>query len=392
MKPAAARLFSIASVLNAVGGSGLSGLELSYAFACRGHSVIAIAYAETQVPAGWQHPNLEFIRVDPLVLNSIPSPPTVLSAVSALISAGRQRRIDVIHAHYAVTHGEIALLGRDALRSNAGGPVAVVTCRGTDITGYGSDPGTAPGLRYVLSAVDAVTFVSKGLRSRAVRDLGVDPASAVIPNFVPSLSPPSGQARPFVRPETDVVFVHVSTFRDIKRVPWIVTAFAAASATMSPATASLVLVGDGPNRNAAWRTAVDLGVADRVICTGTLPPTDVRAVIRECDALLLASTSEGCPRAVLEGMSEGKPIVATHAEGVDEMVEDGCTGLLAPTNGLSTYAASLTRIARDPRLAQRLGAAAKEVARTRYDTDMVVSEYEELYASLLVSRSAGARS
>ena len=103
------------------------------------------------------------------------------------------------------------------------------------------------------------------------------------------------------------------------------------------------MVGDGPTRSAAEELARDLGITNDVVFTGTVPPEQVREIIRQADVLLMASDAEGCPRAVLEAMAEAKPIIATNVDGLNEMIMDGHTGRLCPPGDLNLYAAAIGR-------------------------------------------------
>lgn len=119
--------------------------------------------------------------------------------------------------------------------------------------------------------------------------------------------------------------------------------------------ASLEVVGEGPCRGEWEALARSLGVADRVIFTGTLPPDELEQRMRAHDVFVLASRYEGLPHVLLEAMAAGLAVVATRAGGTAELVRDGDTGLLVEPNEEALYAA-LARLCRDAPLRQRLGA------------------------------------
>ena len=384
------RRLSIVTIVNAIGGSGLSGLELSTAYARRGHRVHVVTYPETSLPDQWQHPRLHLSPVEPIFIGSLPHPAVVLTMVSAVVNIARRESVDAIHAHYAVTHGEVAILSRDAIAAQINltttsqrsrQPVAIVTCRGTDISIFAADPRTAPGLRHILQSADAVTYVSTDLRQRSMEMLGVGAEASVIPNFVPQLVDTEADLAATPRmPNAGCVFVHVSTFRPIKRVSWMVEAFAQASRSLPTGAVRLALIGAGPTVQHVRSTAIREGVDDLVTFLGMVPPGQVRQLVRQADVAMMASDAEGCPRAVLEAMAEGKPVVATDVGGINNLVLDGKTGLLCPPGNLEGYAGNLLRLAQHPRLRMLLGEGARARAETMFSPDAVTSRYEQVIA------------
>jgi L-malate glycosyltransferase len=349
-----------------------------------------VTYAMNMLPRV-AHPNLDVHAVEPPFWAGTPYPDAVLCFASAIQSIAEESPLDIIHAHYAVTHGQAALLGRAAIVDNARhgsrqSPAVVITCRGTDITQFSKDARTAPALRYILRRADGLTFVSRGLQTAATCQLGLTQQGRVIPNFLPALTP-SATPRPHPFPEAfseSVVFFHVSRFQGIKNVSWIVRAFAAALARHRT-HATLLLVGDGPTREEAQRLAHELGIADHTAFLGTVPPEDVPDIIRRADVLLMASDAEGCPRAVLEAMSEAKPVIATDVDGLNEMVKDGETGRLCAPGDIDAYSTAIVEFAGDARTRRQLGLNGKAEAERRYSCDSVMSAYEDVYTDALAS-------
>src|SRR5262249_12238230 len=124
---------------------------------------------------------------------------------------------------------------------------------------------------------------------------------------------PRGDVQRSNRPQA----VHVSNFRPVKRVPWLIQAFARAT---EGTAAELVLVGDGPTRSESAETARKLGLSKRVRFLGerdALPE-----LLRPADVFLLSSSEESFGLSALEAMSCGVPVVATAVGGVPEVVID----------------------------------------------------------------------
>lgn len=368
------------------GGSGVVASELALALADRGHRVHLFSYAvpprlarssgsvEVHVAQGAPYPLFE-------------APPHDLAITSAILNVHEAEGLDVVHAHYALPHAMSAVLASHAASAVRPGPPprVVTTLHGTDITLVGRQPSYRPLLRYALEASDAVTAVSEDLAKRSVesfypRPEGAAPRVEVVPNFVdaeefqPS-GTPTGSGPPCA--------IHVSNFRPVKRVPWLVEAFVEASAGTE---ARLVLVGDGPDRDQAVLAARELGAAERISFLGerdVLP-----GLFTGADLFLLASTEESFGLSALEAMACGVPVVAPRVGGIPEVVSDGVTGWLSDPEDRAAYISSLREALSDSGARAARGEAARAVAVERFSLDSIVGRYESLYARLLQEDAA----
>ncbi|NJC74293.1 glycosyltransferase [Planosporangium thailandense] len=147
-----------------------------------------------------------------------------------------------------------------------------------------------------------------------------------------------------------------------------------------PAPPRVRLIGDGPQRAHLDQLCRGYGLDDVVEFAGGL--RGASRYLPEHQFAVLASHEEGLPNAVLEAMAAGLPVVATTVGGVPELITDGETGLLVPPHAPTELAAAIARLAGDPALRARLGAAAREAA-TAYSTPACVERHEALYRDLL---------
>jgi glycosyltransferase involved in cell wall biosynthesis len=113
--------------------------------------------------------------------------------------------------------------------------------------------------------------------------------------------------------------------------------------------------------------------------------TDVARVWREHHIAMLLSYREGLPRSLVEAAAAGRPIVATDVAGCREVVRDGEEGLLAPLGDSAATARALTRLAANPALRARMGAAANARFRQRFTADAVRQTVRNLYRTLVPS-------
>lgn len=139
----------------------------------------------------------------------------------------------------------------------------------------------------------------------------------------------------------------------------------------------LLFVGDGPyRRRLEGRGAVLAG-----------PRRDIPEILAASDIVALPSRfGEGCPNALLEAMAAGKPVVAAHTGGIPEVVAEGETGLLVPREDPEALRGALLRLAADPALRARMGAAGRERVAREFSVSRLVQSYEALYSELTASR------
>jgi len=367
------------------GGSGVVASELALTLAERGHAVHLFSHRVPPRLAASPGP------VQVHVSQGLPYPlfsstPHDLAITSAVLTQHRAHGLDVLHAHYALPHALSAIVARSAAMTDESRPAprVVTTLHGTDITIVGSDPSYAPLTQYLISGSDSATAVSRSLArdtehhfcTRTTTSCSIE----VIPNFVDveRFHPGAGGARGrrAGAPET----VHVSNFRAVKRVPWLVEAFAKAARGLE---ARLTLIGDGPERAVTERRVQELGIADRVRFLGmrdALPE-----LLAPADVFLLSSREESFGLSALEAMACGVPVVATAVGGVPEVIEPEKTGLLAPVDDQDLFAAHLRDLLSDRVRAREMGMRARDVVVERYGREQVVSLYEGLYRRVLAA-------
>lgn len=110
---------------------------------------------------------------------------------------------------------------------------------------------------------------------------------------------------------------------------------------------------------------------------------DVERLLAAADLLVFPSIVPHFARPVIEAGAMAKPVVASRIGGVDELVEDGVTGLLVPPGDVAALADAVRRVLLDPALAARLGAGGHERARRLYDADVHVRRIEAVYDRIL---------
>jgi glycosyltransferase involved in cell wall biosynthesis len=123
-----------------------------------------------------------------------------------------------------------------------------------------------------------------------------------------------------------------------------------------------------------------LGLTRNIRFLGT---TDqVWSLLKLCDVFCLLSRSEGMSNALLEAMASGLPCVASAVGGTPEMIEDGRSGYLVPSEDPDAAADRILRLLDDPEGARRMGAEGRCVVGERYSAqrmiDRIVASYDQL--------------
>jgi colanic acid/amylovoran biosynthesis glycosyltransferase len=148
------------------------------------------------------------------------------------------------------------------------------------------------------------------------------------------------------------------------------------------------IAGDGPLRSQLEALASELGIAGQVDFLGTVPHSRVPDLLRESDVFLLPSITaangdmEGVPISLIEAMASGLPVVSTRHSGIPELISHGHDGLLVDERDHEAIAASLTRLAKDIDLRQRLGASARATAIERRSLDSCTDRLHALLSAL----------
>jgi glycosyltransferase involved in cell wall biosynthesis len=145
--------------------------------------------------------------------------------------------------------------------------------------------------------------------------------------------------------------------------------------------ARLMLVGEGPEQAKIEEGIAQKNLGANVRLLGLRK--DVARLLPAADLFLLTSTSEGIPLTLIEAMAARLPVVSTNVGGVAEVVEEGRTGLLAPSGDDAALAERVLRLAADPSLRASMGAAGRDRARAIFSEKQMHGNYERLYHEML---------
>lgn len=153
---------------------------------------------------------------------------------------------------------------------------------------------------------------------------------------------------------------------------------------------SFVVVGDqDPDKADAILEPEIAAASDDVIFAGWRE--DIPEVLAAMDVFVLASWREGLPRSAVEAAAMGKPMVLTDIRGCREVVRDGVEGFLVPVRNPGRLAARIATMAGDEGLRDRMGAAALDRARDRFDEQKVTDIIVDAYMHLMRGKGLGTK-
>jgi glycosyltransferase involved in cell wall biosynthesis len=145
--------------------------------------------------------------------------------------------------------------------------------------------------------------------------------------------------------------------------------------------ATLIIVGDGSERERLRAEARRLGIDGRVIWQGW--SEDARSYLPSFDVFVLPSRFEGFPLAVLEAHLAETAVVATDVGSVSEAVLDGETGLLVPAADAHALTAAIRRLLAEADLRRQLAGRGRRLVLERFTADHMAHSFRALYDELL---------
>ena len=143
--------------------------------------------------------------------------------------------------------------------------------------------------------------------------------------------------------------------------------------------ATLVLVGDGPERATLERQAATLGISDRVRFEGW--HEDARNYLSAFDVFAHPSRLDTFPLVILEAMLARVPVVATPVGDVADAIVDGQTGLLVPADDPIALARMLRALLEEPDRRRALAERAREHA-LQWNPRHLAAQYQRVYAEI----------
>lgn len=332
--------------MRGIGGSERHLLTLLPALAERGYDVVFVGLDD---PAWNPSDFYGALDVPALRLRSDPL---------ALAQLLRSLHADVVHTHlvHADVYGGIAARLRGARLVS---------------TKHNDDPFRRGPFRHVERGLarlaDRIVAITDALRRFTVEQVGVPAAKVQTIHYGLDDLPAAWGENP---PDDVQGRILLSTSRLVRQKGIDVAIRALAELP----DATLVVLGEGPERPALEALARELGVAERVHLPGRVP--DVAAWLRRASVYVHPARWEGFGLGVLEAMLAGLPVVASNVSSLPELVANGETGLLVPPDDPSALARAIATVTHEQ------GIAGRERARREFSVTRMADRTAALYDAL----------
>jgi len=241
--------------------------------------------------------------------------------------------------------------------------------------------------------VERYVTVSRSLRDYLVQRVGIRPERITTicngvdtARFCPAPRKPAGVLPGPLLDDGLVVVGTVGRLQPVKDQQTLVRAFAdlVRESDDMAATARLLLVGDGPLRDALAQLVQSLGIAHLATFTGDR--TDVAQLLQCMDMFVLPSLAEGISNTVLEAMATGLPVLATRVGGNVELVRDGENGALFEPGDVGSLTALLARHVGDAATRRRHGERSRALALESFSLRAMVDGYRRAYDGLILGQ------
>ena len=361
------------------GGAGNASANIARHLVARGHEVLVLTVRHASLPHDeiWQ--GVRIVRVPALRKRMDRS--GLLEQVSFILVgslwAGRVLKTfpaQVVLAFFGVPAGPIAWM----MRKLHGIPY-MVSMRGGDVPGFRPyDFGTyhrlvAPFLRLIWRDAGCLVANSTGLRALALK---FDPIARIelVPNGVDleAFAPVAREWSPArLLSVGRLVYqkgldLAVRALADLKHLNW-----------------EWVIAGDGSFRPEFEKLCLELGIADRVKLVGWRSKPELTEHYNQANLFVFPSRHEGMPNAVLEAMSCGLPVLASHIAGNEELVLPDETGLLFPSESVADLQAALLELIPDAARRMQMGETGRARVKDLYSWEGVADQYAGLLAKMV---------
>jgi N-acetyl-alpha-D-glucosaminyl L-malate synthase BshA len=360
------------------GGSGVVATELGKALAQEGHKVHFITYSQP-TRLDFLNENLFYHEVEFHSYPLFEYPPYELALASMMVSVVKNEKLDLLHVHYAIPHASAAYMAKQILKTHGITIPVVTTLHGTDITLVGKDASYEPVVTFSINQSDGVTAVSEDLKRETLESFNITNEIEVIPNFIDLAKFKKQKKDHFKKaicPNDEVLVVHTSNFRKVKRVSDVIRIFAN---ILQEIPAKLLMIGDGPDRTKAEALCRELDICDDVRFLGKLEA--VEEVLSVADLFLMPSEKESFGLAALEAMACEVPIISSDTGGLPELNIQGVTGFLSPIGDIEDMTRKALFILDKNNLPKFKAAALKRAK--EFDITLILPQYEEYYQRIM---------
>lgn len=360
-----------------LGGSGVVATELGRLLADKGHN---IHFISSSMPFRLKkiHPRIFFHAVDVNHYSVFQYPPYDLSLASKIAEVVKREKLDILHAHYAIPHAICAILAKQMVDSDV---KVVTTLHGTDISVLGMDHSLQPLIKFGIEKSDYVNAVSDSLANETNELIHPDKHIYTVHNFIDEnvyKKQPEAAFKHDLGIDNEKVLIHVSNFREVKRVHDIIQVF---HKVQQAVPSKLLLVGDGPEMSSVCELVDSLQLQDQVLFLGK--QDNVHELYSISDLMLLLSEKESFGLVLLEAMACGVPCIGTNIGGIPEVIVHEETGYICNLGDIEEISHRAISLLQDSELHNQFSNNSLNLVHEKFQSSKIISQYEDIYYNLI---------
>ena len=321
------------------------------------------------------------------------APLLFLAARHAFLRLVRERKPDMLHAHWILPNGYIA-----AQVSRATGVPLIIQLHGSDVFTAEKNALFRQMARFAARQAAYIVSPSPDLTAR-LGAIGIDTGKVgLVPNTVEasfSIDVSADDVRELREklaiPPHHCIVLAMGRMVHVKGFDYLLEAFSAVAREHSDVT--LVLAGGGVLLDSMKERAHLLGISERVVMPGAVMRDDVPRYFRMADLFVAPSIRhesgavDGLPVVVPEAMAAGLPIVASDVGGIPVLVKDGKTGFLVRERDAAALAAAIGRLIADSGLRREFGDRGRRIVERSVNYDTVADYFVALYDAIAVKKT-----
>jgi sugar transferase (PEP-CTERM/EpsH1 system associated) len=306
--------------------------------------------------------------------------PSLLTAIKKIYKACKDGQYHIVHSHGFTTM--LASYLATKLTNTA------VMMNGEHGTLYYSSFKQRLLQKWLFRSMDINLTVSSELKSKIQQEfsLSLDNFKPIINGvdshvFKPELSSTIRSELNIL--DQDIIIGSVGRLVSVKNYPSLIKAFS--QVYKNNAHTHLVLAGDGHERSALEQLTDQLNLKNRIHFLGSRD--DIPNVMNGFDLFVLPSFSEGLSNTLLEAMSCGVPVIASHVGGNPEIVKTDVSGFLYPSDDVNALAELLSTLCNSPSHIKKLSVLARKHIVNNYSLMSMVNNYETVYEQQLSTKN-----
>jgi len=320
------------------------------------------------------------LKTEPISLIQVPL--FILSQFVSVINILKNKKIDIMHAHWSFPQGLIGLFCKFLYNIPY-----IVTIHGSDI--YGLNYPILSNLNRLVLRHAAACTVNSEETARATKRLSGLKNVQIVPMGVDAgLFNSKNSKRLSNNDRTgEKIILFVGRLIDLKGVNYLLKAMPKVL-SMFPET-KLLIVGKGPERIRLGKITADLGIEKSVSFIGEVPHNELVEYYATADVFVLpscmnnAGETEGLGVVLLEAMACGVPVVGSNTGGIPHIIKDGITGVLSNQKDAMSIANRITDLLGNPKLREKVKFNAKDLINKEYSWDIISSKFLSIYKDVL---------